>query len=447
MDQNQFTESGNSPPRRRENNPPLFAPTLTSVASATSLPLSFAESQPRILFAIPGVSASLLKELPLVETFEKKAPCTCSSVHCNRYHGLPRSHGVPPIRKSWVVASFQPKEGLSEPILGDEDDDIIPSAVGPHRMLYGREKYYKSNGNKFVRPVWNLLRFRKQVARSAADYHRDARTDKLLDFLTTTRSLKSLTVEKLFDDFDLGPIDFWMVFWSKKFIASQRRAYKKAQRELRAARLKEEQEKQELELAERNREILLQYSSGEKDVHRAPCWAAEAKPTGFGPARLQLKSYTGVVLKDGPLCNRKGNIQSLFPTHDYIRHLVLKCGYHKSAAAATITAAHKFWLRSCDTHSGNEHTGGSSPMPQAHHPYVPAAPLKRSFVGGGQTRAQITEALNRHPNWDPRYHDAVYAVMCHGQKGKDEALIRGLNYATLRNYCSQIRGEIKRKSK
>src|SRR5258708_40136651 len=109
-------------------------------------------------------------------------------------------------------------------------------------MLH-REKYYKSNGKKFIRPVWNLLRLRKQVAQYAADYHRDARTDKLLDFLTTTRSLKSLTVEKLFDEFDLGPIDFWMVFWSKKFIASQRRAYKKTQRELRAARLKEEQEK------------------------------------------------------------------------------------------------------------------------------------------------------------------------------------------------------------
>jgi hypothetical protein len=75
--------------------------------------------------------------------------------------------------------------------------------------------------------------------------------------------------------------------------------------------------------------------------------------------------------------------------------------------------------------------------------YYPGAPVK---IRDNFSPRQIRTALNNHLLWDPKYHEAVYEALVLGRHQKHVALSLGISYATLRNKCSQIRGEIEREN-
>jgi len=61
--------------------------------------------------------SSLLRDLPIIVSHEKQIPCTCASVHCERYHGLPPFNPPPNRSESPLVLGnyWQPVEKIRVP--------------------------------------------------------------------------------------------------------------------------------------------------------------------------------------------------------------------------------------------------------------------------------------------------------------------------------------------
>ena len=129
--------------------------------------------------------------------------------------------------------------------------------------------------------------------------------------------------------------------------------------------------------------------------------------------------------------------------------------------APYVAQAHKFWQRSVDISRGNAEAneGGDDwnegGMSETWSLYCPDAPSKNINTGqaeskrdyaGGFSRKQVATALNRHPQWNYLYHTGVYDSLCLGRNQRHVALSLGISYPTLRNYCSQIRGEIRQEN-
>ena len=169
-------------------------------------------------------------------------------------------------------------------------------------------------------------------------------------------------------------------------------------------------------------------------LHRAleaPCWHGEPRPAGYRPTKLHMQ----------------------FPTFGSLLKLCEKYGYPWSAASAALTRAHVPWVRPhsdkrkkvCPSLNGTdegERQYASQEICDPAHPYVPAAPARRTTVGGGFTRVEVSEAIGRH-GWDDKTNNAIFEIFFCGKSASEAAKVWGRNAGTLHQYCSAVRKSIR----
>jgi hypothetical protein len=180
---------------------------------------------------------------------------------------------------------------------------------------------------------------------------------------------------------------------------------------------------------EKNRERV--WRSRRRRTLRAPCWHSEPRPAGYRPTKPHTQ----------------------FPTLGYLLKLCEKYGYPWSAAAAALPRAHNPWVRPhsdkrkkvCpsldDTDEGGRQYTRQEICDPA-HPYVPAAPARRTTAGGGFTRVEVSETLGRY-GWGDEMNNAVFEIFFCGKSASEAAKVRGLNAGTLHQYCSVVRKSIR----
>jgi hypothetical protein len=138
---------------------------------------------------------------------------------------------------------------------------------------------------------------------------------------------------------------------------------------------------------------------------------------------------------------RRVRLQTRFPSARYLTYLVAELGYDGSAAFAAMVQAHQPWLRSVDRRRG---TGSHeySPIVCVMHPYIPAAPSRRTHVGGGLTEEQVLEGL-RHMRTDPKAKAALLEIVYRRRGTLLVADEFGLAAENLYVYASRLRGHIR----
>jgi len=125
-------------------------------------------------------------------------------------------------------------------------------------------------------------------------------------------------------------------------------------------------------------------------------------------------------------------------------------GYDGNAAFAAMVQAHQPWLRSVDRHRANPVdadtqvgtvTHAYSPFVSVVHPYVPAAPSRRSKTGGGLTEEQVETALARK-RWDGGTKRAVLEIVYRRRSSLEVSNEFGIPVETLYVYASRLRRDI-----
>jgi hypothetical protein len=173
---------------------------------------------------------------------------------------------------------------------------------------------------------------------------------------------------------------------------------------------------------------------------RAPCWTGTSRPSGYRAVQLRAK----------------------FPSLGYLIKLCRNFGYTWAAAGAALPRAHAPWAHPhsdkrrnrCASSGEIEREGslsvapGYAPEYDTHehvdpsHPYAPASPARRTKVGGGFTKLQIVEAIANH-GWGTEESYALYEIFFKGKSTKEAANERGLSVATLYQYASTLRKDIR----
>lgn len=161
----------------------------------------------------------------------------------------------------------------------------------------------------------------------------------------------------------------------------------------------------------------------------APHWCGEARPHGARRVRLH----------------------SRFPPLGYLAYLVSELGYDGSAAFAAMVQAHQPWLRTVDLHRANPIDADKLAVTEGHqltpiaslvHPYIPAAPGRRTKVGGGLTKEQVRQALGKK-RWDKRMKEAVFEIVYRRRSNLQVSNESGIPVETLYVYASRVRKEIR----
>jgi hypothetical protein len=149
----------------------------------------------------------------------------------------------------------------------------------------------------------------------------------------------------------------------------------------------------------------------------------------------------GVCSGEGRPHGARGvRLQTRFPEVGYLTYLVADLGYDGTAAFAAMVQAHQPWLRSVDRRRG---TGPHqySPIVCVKHPYVPAAPSRRTHVGGGLTEERVLEGL-RHMRTDPKAKAALVEIVYRRRSTLEVADEFGLKAENLYVYATRLRSHI-----
>jgi len=135
-----------------------------------------------------------------------------------------------------------------------------------------------------------------------------------------------------------------------------------------------------------------------------------------------------------PYKARRVRLQSRFPSLGYLTYLVSQLGY---AAFAAMVQAHQPWLRTVDRRGAS--------IASVVHPYIPAAPGRRTKVGGGLTNEQVRQALAKK-RWDSEMKKAVFEIVYRRRSNLQVSNESGIPVETLSVYASRLRKEIGKKS-
>ena len=145
--------------------------------------------------------------------------------------------------------------------------------------------------------------------------------------------------------------------------------------------------------------------------------------------------------EDRPHGARQVQLRTRFPSTLYLTYLVEDLGYDGSAAFAAMVQAHQPWQRSVDRRCG---TGPLeySPIVCVMHPYVPAAPSRRTHVGGGLPGERVLEGL-RHMRTDSKTKAALVEIVYRRRSTLLVADEFGLAAENLYVYASRLRSHIR----
>lgn len=163
-------------------------------------------------------------------------------------------------------------------------------------------------------------------------------------------------------------------------------------------------------------------------VFPPPCWAGEPRPKNV----------------------RRVRIRTNFPSADYLRHLVSELGYEGCAAFAALSRAHTPWTKVTDRRHANAtpNYDNTRDNPDKYssfvsvHPYCPAAPSRRTKVGGGLTKQQVQEALDKK-RWDTDVKKAVFEIVFRRRSALEVSNESGRAVEILHVYASRLRREIR----
>jgi hypothetical protein len=169
-------------------------------------------------------------------------------------------------------------------------------------------------------------------------------------------------------------------------------------------------------------------------VFPPPHWKGEARPNGA--RRIQARTR--------------------FPSAGYLTYLVSELGYEPSAAIAALSRAHNPWTRVPDRRQANafsadeQAAGQKQATGQKHeyssfapaHPYYPASPSSRTKVGGAYPKEKVVRALEQR-GWNDNTQAAIFEVVYYKRSAKQVAAQRGLKIATIYQYASRLRGDLK----
>jgi hypothetical protein len=151
---------------------------------------------------------------------------------------------------------------------------------------------------------------------------------------------------------------------------------------------------------------------------------------------------------------RRVSLWSKFPALHYLTYLVSELGYNGNAAFTAMVQAHQTWLRSVDRRRANPVDADAQAWTKAHgysrhvstHPYCPAAPGRRTETGGGWTKQQVQDALNKR-RWDSKMKKAVFEIVYRRRMTSEVSDESGLPVGTLYVYASRLRKNVKDLSK
>jgi len=157
-------------------------------------------------------------------------------------------------------------------------------------------------------------------------------------------------------------------------------------------------------------------------------------------------------------------LQSRFPSLGYLTYLVSELGYDGSAAFAAMVQAHQPWMRTVDRRRANaidvddvvtkfgRGNESSELIPKFNwskssklvspHPYIPAAPGRRTKLGGGLSKEQVRQALARK-RWDSGMKQAVFEIVYSRRSTLEVSNELGIPVETLYVYASRLRRDIK----
>jgi hypothetical protein len=161
-----------------------------------------------------------------------------------------------------------------------------------------------------------------------------------------------------------------------------------------------------------------------------PVWHGEKRPWGARCDRYQYEADRPTIDHLAYLCRELG-----YPIGVAIAAVALSTSRFSPdrRAAAVVNAENDGeelnWAR--DTHV----------IQDPEHPYIPACPARRTFIGGGFTVTQATRSLRNH-NWTLAMHEAVIEVLVKRRPSKEVAARRQLNYQTLKGNAGIIKAEI-----
>lgn len=150
---------------------------------------------------------------------------------------------------------------------------------------------------------------------------------------------------------------------------------------------------------------------------RAPSWKGEPRPK----------------LKKVPL-------RSNYPSSAYLTYLVHELAYNGHAAFAAVTRGHLPWMKIIDRGTLGERDGAGT---HPEHPYIPLAPQQRTTTGGGFRKEQVTAVIAKH-RWDDKHASAVFEIVYMRRKPFLVAASLGLKTATVYQYCSRVRADLRR---
>jgi hypothetical protein len=173
---------------------------------------------------------------------------------------------------------------------------------------------------------------------------------------------------------------------------------------------------------------------------RAPCWHGEEVPHGYRKVKLRTK----------------------FPSFAYLKRLAA-LEYLWDATKAALPCAHDPWIRpvadrralgvvykSDDDDKGDETAGierhGFHEIVDPAHPYVPAAPSRRTLVGGGIPMFQVTREIAQH-HWDDVTSSCVLEIVHRRQSPSELSERHGIPLRRLHEYARQVRKAIKSDSR
>jgi hypothetical protein len=163
-------------------------------------------------------------------------------------------------------------------------------------------------------------------------------------------------------------------------------------------------------------------------VFPPPHWTGEARPNGA----------------------RRVQARTRFPWAGYLTYLVSELGYEPSAAIAALSHAHNPWTRLPDRRRANASNADEQILGQKHeyssfapaHPYYPASPSRRTKVGGAYPKERVLRALARR-GWNDNTQAAIFEVVYYKQSATQVAAQRGLKLATVYQYSSRLREDLK----
>jgi hypothetical protein len=166
------------------------------------------------------------------------------------------------------------------------------------------------------------------------------------------------------------------------------------------------------------------HHGGAANSHRAPFppphWRGEKRP--FGARRVRARTQ--------------------FPSIGFLTYLVRDLGYDGNAAFAAMTRGHQPWLHSVDRRRATAPHHHSS-IACVRHPYLAAAPSRRTKTGGGLTKEQVQEALTER-SWDKRMKEAVFEIVYRRRSSLLVSNESGIPVENLYVYASRLRHDIRR---